>query len=96
MPETNTQKKYKDVTALHKAGVPLTPSQLADVTDRSAEDFSGVQVAQHSEALAELVRGKDKRLLDIAGMADNPNGPIGFALILEDLKRLFSNLKRKK
>ena len=96
MPEkkTVTQKKYTDAVALHKAGIPLSGPELASATGRDEADFQGLMVAKHSPDLEALSKGRIRRNLRMAGMDDVEEGPIGLALLVEDIRALFKRFRK--
>lgn len=90
MPERNItplQQHFKDVTALHKAGIPLTPQELASATGGDTADLTGIHVVHGNPELRRMGEQNQERLLRMAGMAGMHEGPIGAALLLEDAKR---------
>lgn len=90
------QRKFRDATALQRAGIPVGVEELANATGRDARDFEGVIVAQDSPALRAVTRGRERRLVRMAGLGDNEGGTIGFALVVEDIKKIFARLRAKK
>lgn len=87
--KSTTQKKYLAIQALNSLGVNATPEELAADMDRNPSDFEVLMTAKYSPDLANLTNSREKRQISIAGMSDNGNDLIGFALILQDLKNLF-------
>lgn len=96
MPEKKNarQRRFRDATTLQKTGIPLGTGDLARATDHDERDFEGLMVAQHSPALEALAKGRVRRNILMAGIGDNDNGPIGFALIVEDIRKLLQRFRK--
>ncbi len=93
---TSTQKRYRDVSALHGAGVEATPEELARATGREAADFEGVLVAKHSPELEALTNGNERRRIQMAGMDTDGDGLIGLALIARDIKGFLARRRSRR
>lgn len=96
MPEKKNarQRRFNDATALQKAGIPLGTDDLARATGHDEGDFEGLLVAQHSPALETLAKGRARRNIIMSGIGDNEDGPIGFALIVEDIRKLIQRFRK--
>ena len=69
--------------------------ELANATGRDVRDFEGVIVAQDSPALRAVTRGRERRLVRMTGLGDNDGGVVGFALLIEDIKKIFAKFRKK-
>ena len=89
------QQHFLDVQTLHKAGIPLSPDELAAETGGQPEDFQGIQVVKPSPDLAGLSKKTEDRYIRMAGLSPDPDGgTIGFARMLEDVRELIARLKK--
>ncbi len=85
--KTPVQVHFDDVNTLFGAGAPLTPEELAISTGGDALDFTGVHLVQASPELTQMARDRDARLIRMAGMDAEGDGPIGAALLAKDIER---------
>lgn len=89
------QQRFNDVNTLHDAGVPLTPEQLAAETGGQPEDLEGIKLVRESQELIDLANKAKERHLNMASMGSDKDGkPIGFALLLEDARKVIARFKK--
>lgn len=85
--KTPVQVRFNDVNTLYDAGVPLTPEELAISTGGDVLDFTGVHLVQAPPELIQMARDRNARLIRMAGMEAQGDGPIGAALLAKDIER---------
>ncbi len=89
------QRRFSDAVRLQKAGITVSTRDLAQATGSDERDLEGILVAQDSPALRAVTQGRERRLVRMSGMGDNDGGTIGFALLVEDIKKLFAKFRKK-
>lgn len=73
----------------------MSTRDLARATGSDERDLEGILVAQDSPDLRAVTEGRERRLVRMAGIGDNDGGTIGFALLVEDIKKLFAKFRKK-
>lgn len=90
---TPIQINYDDERLLKKHGLP-SKADLASTTGGDRRDFDGLVEVRASPELAQIALDADRRRLRMAGMDENPDGgPIGAALIAQDLRNLAKKIR---
>lgn len=90
---TPTQIHYADEMLLKKHGLP-SKVDIAASTGGDRYDFDGLVEVRPSPELTQMAKEAERRRLRMAGMDENPDGgPIGAALIAQDLRNLAKKIR---